>query len=302
MDRNFLGPALLAASQIVRLVRRRDFDLFIASLTPLDIPLALKEAGVRNLVIDVGDEMRDLDLKIAHLSHAAYLRIWLPGILANRYERILYLDADIFCAGGDISRLLDIQIGSHAVAAVLDKAQWLTPDEPVLEFERYGIPVHRYLNSGALLLDVARYNEQKIFDLFVARQRKGVESQFHDQGILNLVLRGNFAQLSPVWNWQWTHRYPVFTKLARPFLLHLSGLPKPWQAHEQKTRFPRAIIDAYQRSLDQPDEPLAFETDHSGGVREPFVDQINNLGGHLHVWSRYRRQMRQFPDPYRALY
>lgn len=302
VDRAVLGPALLTASRILRLAKRRDFDLVIASMDPLDIPPDLQEAGVRNLVIDVSDTMRELDLKVTRLSLAAYLRLWLPGILANRYERLLYLDADVYCAGGDVSRMLDIQIGPHALAAVLDKKQWLAPDEPVLDFARHGLPVTRYINSGVLLIDVARFNEQDLLGQFIACHQSEPNSKFHDQGILNLVLKGQVAELSPVWNWQWAHHYPVFTRFARPFLLHMTGNPKPWQAHERATRFASDIVDAYQSFLDRPEEPLAFRTDRPGGARESVVDQIANLGAHGLVWSRYRRLMRRFPDPYTALY
>ncbi len=302
IDRDFLGPAMLAAAQVLRHAPRRDFDLIVASTAPLPIPPRLTEAGVRNLVIDVGAEMHDRGLKVRHLSQAAYLRLWLPATLAGRYERLLYLDGDVYCTGGDLSRLMDTPIGPHALAAVLDKEQWLTPDEPVLDFAHYNVPLTCYFNSGVLLLDIPRFNEAKLFDRFMARHDQGVESQFHDQGILNLILEGNYAQLSPVWNWQWAHLYPAFTRLARPFLLHLSGLPKPWHAGEYRTRYPREIVHAYRRALDRPGDPLRFETKTYGGRRDSFFDQVETLAKHMPVWSRFRRQMRRFPDPYKALY
>ena len=47
--------------------------------------------------------------------------------------------------------------------------------------------------------------------------------------------------------------------------------------------------------------PLRFETARPGGIREPLLDRLENIGGHLPVHARLRRQMRRFPDPYTAL-
>ncbi len=296
-----LAPALLTASRIARQSKTKDFDIVIASLTPLPIPDEFQDLGVHNVVLGISDDLRSVGIKQPWPA-AAYLRLWLAREFSETYRRILYLDADIYPQAADYRRLMNADIGAYACAVVLDKEQWLNPDDPILDLARYRSKSTNYFNSGVMLIDVAQYNRQGLLQQLLDRYRAGIDSPFKDQSVLNLVLEDNFAQLSPVWNWQWTHRYPMLTKLTRPFLLHLSGLPKPWTSHESATRFSSALIEEYKAFFAAQDAPLTFETTRRGGLRESLRDQVTNLGGHLDVWGRYRRQMRKFPDPDTALF
>lgn len=301
VEEKMLFPALLAASRIAEICPRRDFDILIASTSTLNVPAEFKAVGIRNIVIDAEKDIRDAGLKTGILPAASYLRLWLPGQLAARYGRVLYLDADIYPLAGDLSRLLQTDLGGHAIGAVLDLAQWMQPDAAVHDHQRYGNPVTRYFNSGVMLIDVSLYNQQDVLGRIVARHRRGVDSPFHDQALLNLVLKGEIAVLSPVWNWHWANHFPLMTRLARPHLVHFAGRTKPWHAHKRPTRYPAALIEEYSRFFDEYAAPLAFKTERRGGLREDWNDRTWNLVHQMRIWPQHRRNLRQFPDPYRVL-
>ncbi|MDJ0826994.1 MAG: glycosyltransferase [Rhodobacter sp.] len=300
VDEREVALALFSARSAALLHPNRDFDIVIASLAPLQVPTELARLGIRNAVVDAAEAMAAERLKLDWLPLVAYLRLWLPSAFADRYDRLVYLDADTCIVAPGLSRLFDVDLGPHVLGAVLDKEQWLAPGEPVLDFAQRGIAVDRYLNSGVLLIDVGRYNGSGSLGAVLDVHRAGRPTLFHDQSLLNLALQGQFAELSPRWNWQWTHRYPALTRPARPFVLHFGGPPKPWHAHAEPTRHPAAIVEAYAEFLTGVGSPLAFQTGRRGGMRAPLYRQLSNLVGHKDVWPRYRRLMRRVPDPFTA--
>ncbi len=80
---------------------------------------------------------------------------------SNRtYRRILYLDSDIFVEGCDISRLLEVDIGPHPLAAVLDAPFFYEPNHRANEFVKAGLPAVPYANSGVQVIDTKLFVEQ----------------------------------------------------------------------------------------------------------------------------------------------
>lgn len=52
----------------------------------------------------------------------------------------------------------------------------------------------------------------------------------NDQTLLNGVLKGDWAELSPVWNWQYSQRAQLFEAMTSANILHFIGPTKPWNA------------------------------------------------------------------------
>jgi lipopolysaccharide biosynthesis glycosyltransferase len=150
--------------------------------------------------------------------------------MQGEYERILYLDADIFFHGGDLSALLNIDMSNLAVAAVRDSCQWIKPDKQTAVFKSLGIGPKKYLNSGVMLFDVANYVAQDILAkcLHYGRTIQYAQRQ-HDQELINGVLQGNWAELSPIWNWQHPIRSAYFEVMLPVAITHFIGPDKPWR-------------------------------------------------------------------------
>lgn len=167
-----------------------------------------------------------------HISHASYLRIFIPEILAESEERILYLDCDLVVQE-DIKPLWDFDLGDKVIAAA-----------PNPFFVRHGdldLPSDAdYFNAGVLLINLRRWREAN----GTARLIRFIEAHHahlyaHDQDALNAVFLGEFAELAPQWNFQtsmlWCEpealslRYEEFRHLVDdPAIIHYTTPSKPW--------------------------------------------------------------------------
>lgn len=254
-DAAYLPWALHLARQIVLANPARDFDVLIVSDHPLNLPDWALEAGLRNLVFN--DATSEPALRTRHLPRATYLRLYLAEHLADRYRRILYLDCDMFLEGGDLGRLLRIDMGQHPLAAVQDVMCLLIPNHHGIELRAIGAPRARTLNAGLLLIDTARWNADQVLDrclaLGAAKPQIFVK---HDQALLNGVLQGAFAELPPVWNWQLNQRLPMLARRMPARLRHFIGPDKPWNdpAGKLEARIRLAYAEFVRRIM--PDAPL----------------------------------------------
>jgi lipopolysaccharide biosynthesis glycosyltransferase len=227
-DAGYLPYALHLAHQIVLASPSRDFDILIASDQPLELPGWALRAGISNLVCDV---LRDApQLRTQWLTSSTYLRLFLPDLLADRYRRALYLDCDIFLEGGDLGRLLRVDLGGHALGAVKDVDAFLDPRHHSAELKILSEPAHVPLNAGLLLIDIAAWQREELRDqcLQLGARRPEVFVK-HDQSLLNGVLKGRFAELSPVWNWMMNQRFPLLTRRYPVRMRHFVGPVKPWR-------------------------------------------------------------------------
>lgn len=228
-----LNPAWLpfgafAARQIALLPGSRSFDICIASTEQLDLPEGLKDLGLRVLQIEIGAMLSQQDTATRH-GDAGYLRLAMPDLLKADYDRILYLDSDIFVHGGDFNKLFEVDLGGLCLGAVRVVTQWGSPERQRHEFAALDLAPAPYFNSGVLLIDVPAYIAaevtRKALDLGA---EKGHLFRSHDQSLLNVCLYRAWAELSPVWNWQWYVKAPFFAELAGQNIVHMIGPVKPW--------------------------------------------------------------------------
>ena len=229
-DGNYAPFALFAAAQIDRLAPGRDFDICLCSMEP-SVPVpSLAGTGVRHCRIDTGGVFRAMKLD-ARRTEASYLRLALPAAFAGAYRRLLYLDADVFIQGGDFSRLLDLDLGGAAVAAVRDNSQWRTPGRRPDSFRRLGLPASvPYFNSGVLLIDTAAFGAARVLERCLAFAAEHPPERIGlDQDLVNAVLRGDWAELSPVWNWQYTWASRLTEAMEGAHVVHFIGPKKPWR-------------------------------------------------------------------------
>ncbi len=298
VDERERAIALFSAWKVATVAKPRDFDILICSFEPLAIPDHLSALGIRNVVFDLHDTLRAENLPQHWLPLITYLRLWLPDALRLRYDRILYLDADTYLVSPELSRLFEVDLGPHVLAAVLDKMQWENPNRPILDFKAQGLDIPRYFNAGVCLFDVAGYNARDLLGEMRAINRAGTPLQHHDQSLLNLATKGNWAELSPRWNWQWTHRFPGFTERADPLLHHFGGAPKPWGADRMPTNFPGPMVEEYATFLSGRDTIHRFETNHYGGLRPSPLKQAQGLIDSLLTYRHFRRLMKRHDGPF----
>lgn len=292
-DENYLPYALFAADQLHRTATVVDFDIVICAPEGTTIPDTLAHLNIRLSVIRTHGLFDGLYLD-RRRTEAVYHRLALPQMFAEDYDRLLYLDSDIFVHGGDFSALFDIDLGDHPIAAVRDNYQWIKPDRQTPDFANVGLESAKYFNSGVMLMDVAAYQGQKILEQCITFGRANNKKlRQHDQELINCVLHGNWAELSPVWNWQQPIRSAYFEVMQPIVITHFIGPCKPWRDLDWllPPRFAIAFRPFLNRHFPQMDViPVAKSSNVSGAyIRKLTLKNVLRA-------TKLRRYMLRFPD------
>lgn len=294
VDAAYFPFALFLADQLHRHDPGRDYDFCLASDMELRIPPGLEHLQIR--MLPPLDDSDYAGLTVTHLARSTYLRLWVPQQVGADYDRVLYLDSDIFADAGGLSRLMDIDMRGKAIAAVLDVQQWYRTRRDVTEFRQAGRPGRKYFNGGILLIDTAAYARDRVLERSIEIAQAHPEwIRHHDQSLLNLVMDGDWVELSPVWNWQWAWKYPLYTDWVGPRLLHFIGPNKPW--HDPQGFCPVRCRIACAGFLAQ------FFPEVT--VTEPHISPLRNTRRLWWLLVRFVVQRRsllrlldRFPDPY----
>ena len=205
-DDKFLGLTLLNARKLAALQDRNfDIHLFYQGAGDLEVLRQGADITVHRYTLSLPEGVRSSNL----WPQVVYGRIFVPDMLGSRYERLLYLDADIYL-WRDPRTLFEVDLGVHALGAVQDfsvanggcprrfknKESWL---------QSIGIKGDDYFNSGVLLVDVDRWKQidfnREIIEFMGSY---GAAASMWDQDFLNHVFQGSWLELSPLANWQYT--------------------------------------------------------------------------------------------------
>lgn len=134
----------------------------------------------------------------------SYFRLFLPEVLPDNVEQIIYLDGDIIVEG-DIEELWNIPIGEHALMAVSEmfyEAHYVSSPLALHTFKKLNIPEKsKYFNAGVLKINIKKWKEnniaKRIIDYLIENKD---EVLWHDQDGLNAVLWNDWCELPSEWN------------------------------------------------------------------------------------------------------
>ena len=231
-DEAYFPFAALLSTQIAEAHPKRAFDITIMITKDFTIDQAIADLvtrhGIRIILFDTPKTTTPLPVS-KHVTIACYQPIFAPRFLQNDYDRILYLDSDILYQRADLSRLFDIDLKGRPVGAVRDQMQHREAGARVQEKRINEVRHGAYLNTGVLLIETQTYLEQNI-DALALEAAKSDAGLFHDQSLLNIALRNNWAELAPHWNWPSHHRYLSMQHLIDPCFVHFIGHRKPWNS------------------------------------------------------------------------
>jgi lipopolysaccharide biosynthesis glycosyltransferase len=209
-------------------------------------------------VLQTDDGFRDLPgssiASLAHLSPGMYLRLLLPSLVPETVRRLLYLDADTMCVDS-LRPLWDIDLAGKPFGATGDPFTPTCAGIPGAD-DRID-PNAPYFNSGALLIDTARWRELAITEKsfrYIAANRGRM--RYGDQDALNVVAHGNWLRIGREWNhmrsWWFEPKYEQHRAWALreppPRMLHIAGPRKPWHV-DFPTGFRRDWYEATARRL-----------------------------------------------------
>lgn len=200
-----------------------------------------------------------------------------------RYERVVYLDSDIYCSG-NISPLFQT---SHDFMACPDGFTYgdrirtiLDPETSSENSERYGKRFDQTFNAGVLSVGSRFLGDETyraLLGLLEHSQWKNYgPSKFTDQMALNLFFDGQFTPLEAKYNYMlFLEEYqkclePV--SLLEACLVHFAGVIKPWNVYDPQQlalRAPQFIkfMDVWLELLDE------ARADHSPGSRNERIRQ-----------------------------
>lgn len=157
-------------------------------------------------------------------------RLHIPELIVA--DRALYLDVDLLILG-DISKLLSMDMNGYSTAAVRDPLiKELVHDNPFpgLSDQELLLP---YFNGGVMLFDLALWRDERTAEAaFELLNIYGPNCKFHDQTVLNYLLRGCWQELPASWNslskcLSWTNEEGI-TPRPKPAVLHYCAVVKPW--------------------------------------------------------------------------
>jgi lipopolysaccharide biosynthesis glycosyltransferase len=174
--------------------------------------------------------------------YATAYNVIAPRFILNKYNRLLYMDADIIVVN-DLSDLWKSDL-AHPVGAVIDShIAWIGSPSMWRPWKEEGIdPSLPYLNTGVMLIDVARWNAEMITEESFSFLKK-YKLPCVDQDALNMALAGQFDIIKPKFNMMPYHlltkfRYidintdqsQIVDAICNPVAIHFhrSFLGKPW--------------------------------------------------------------------------
>ena len=216
--------------------------------------------------------------RFAHLpnmkgNHLTYARLLL-GECFPALDRIVYLDSDIL-VGRDVVELRDLDLQGRTMLAAGDVIiSTLAGDCPWLPAEES--EAFRYFNAGVVVIDLARWRQKNYQESCLsALASQGANCRFHDQTVMNYILRHDVAFLDQYWN------QIVFASdqlPVEPAIFHLIGR-KPWSI--QTPRFDHYLWRAFYEDMIEPG--CSWAADSSLG-RKLFV--------HFYRWPATRWVLR----------
>ncbi|MDN6968255.1 glycosyltransferase family 8 protein [Oenococcus sp. UCMA 17063] len=161
-------------------------------------------------------------LRADYFTYTIYFRLFIAKLFPT-LNRAVYLDADTVVAT-DISRLFEVNLHGSLLGAVIDPFMAANPTTSKYTNKAVGVDVHRYCNSGVLLMDLDKLRQANFSERFLY-----LLNQYHfhslapDQDYINAIARDRLRYLDESWNVQGKR-----PKITTPKIIHYNLFDKPW--------------------------------------------------------------------------
>lgn len=226
IDSNFFMPTGVTITSVLE--NNPDlnftFHIFADSVNNDDLEKLCKTAEKykQNCIVYILDiePFNNFHIKHNRFKKVSYFRLYMPKVLQKVTDKFLYIDADLICISS-LRPFLNIELGNKILAVVSDLKDAC---ENYVKF--LGLESRKYFNSGVLLIDIKKWNENNITEKCFSYQGVAPEKfNCHDQDILNLVIDGNAYFMSEKFNY-----LGVQGKEAPQdcIIYHFFGREKPW--------------------------------------------------------------------------
>ena len=181
-----------------------------------------------------------------------FSRLFVGYVLPPECEKFIYLDCDMIILA-DVARLHDETTQGTTLYAVRDLGSpWASSGDGIYNHQELNIPADAPMfNAGVLVVDLKRWREENVATQVIDYAIRHAGKSFNDQTALNVAVYGNWTRLDPRWNQ--CHEGLLFENsralgishddwlrsCEHPYIMHFSGLTKPWQGRDWKPRYVR---------------------------------------------------------------
>ena len=240
-DRAFFAPAVCAIASLVEAEPDVEREIFLIC-EPDDVA-----PGFDKLPAPLRDRIKLLTLDFSRFgaglagrgrfSRAVFRRLFLDDILPAHFERIVTVNSDMLIVRPGLKRLETFDLGDKPLAAAYDMIFLMDfkGDALARQFQRsrrsLGLALDTpYLNAELMAIDRAAWRAEKLTERVTKRLRDEPKLYpFMEQDALNAALKGNFAPLSPRFNFMGDFFLLDLERRLEPIVLHFVNAPKPWE-------------------------------------------------------------------------
>jgi lipopolysaccharide biosynthesis glycosyltransferase len=163
-------------------------------------------------------------LRFDYVTMTIYYRLFIAEMFPQ-LDKALYIDADTVITT-DIAELYALDLNDNLVAAVHDNFISGHPETSDYVTDALGFPVHDYVNSGVLVMNLRELREQHFASFF-----SGLLTTYHvqsiaaDQDYLNVICHDRILKLGPEWNTMMAEGEAL---THDPKIIHYNLFGKPW--------------------------------------------------------------------------
>ena len=208
-DRNYLLPAETLIKSICAYNQHLIFHVIHNDIPEdwfarLSAELQPLNAEIQSVHFELPAYVRNLNNREAHISDSAFLRYFIPELIAA--ARVLYLDVDMIVMDS-LLPIFNADMQSNAIAAVEESylGHWAShtyapfPYDEDLSYQG-GPDFSPYFNSGLLLIDTAKCKAMQFTLKAVRATCKYNAVMYGDQDILNFLFFHHWTSLPAQFN------------------------------------------------------------------------------------------------------
>ena len=239
-DLAFFPAAVFTAASALAHADSEAFDVFIVceerDVAPEFARLAprLRE---RIHVLTVDFSKFDEGLRESgRFTRAVFRRLFLDKVMPETYRRIVSIDADMWIARPGLGRLAEMDLRGRALGAAYDMIFLMDQRGGPLarQFQDYRASLGLnaltpYFNAGLMVIDREAWRAQALGERASRALREAPERfAFMEQSALNSLVKGDFAPLSPRYNFMGDFLLIDLERQLLPIVMHFVNAPKPW--------------------------------------------------------------------------
>jgi lipopolysaccharide biosynthesis glycosyltransferase len=240
-DRTFFPPAVRAIASLIAAEPEGEHEIILVC-EPDDVTPGFDrlDPALRERINLTTLDFSRLDANLSpkgRFSRAVFRRLFLDEILPPHIDRIVTVDSDMLIVRPGLKRLENFDLGGKPLAAAYDMIflMHFKGDALARRFERQrmALGLERdtpYFNAGLMAIDRAAWRAERLTERVTKALHDTPERfPFMEQDALNATLSGNFAPLSPRYNFMGDFFLLDLERRLEPLVLHFVNAPKPWQ-------------------------------------------------------------------------